>query len=250
MHFFKEVKTMVNFVATPPKILTNFLTKFQPLFSKPTFLSFSVYVSGLFLELKRTNIQTIADRNFSVRYENLQYFISEAKWDEEKLNNYRIQILESNRTTKTCKKGVLVIDDTGCKKWGLKTEGAKVQHYGTKDTITNCNIVVTSAYCDNKKYFPINLKPYIPKDDPFFERTFKDFKSKIELAEELVEDAIEKKLNFSDIVIDTWYFSNDFIDSIQEKSRTFITEAPVDRLISYRGKWTHAGELVITHPQQ
>ncbi|MCG2687470.1 transposase, partial [Candidatus Parcubacteria bacterium] len=134
--------------------------------------------------------------------------------------------------------------DTGCKKWGFKTEGAQVQHYGTEDVITNCNIVVASAYCDDKKSFPVNLKPYIPKNDPFFQRTFEDFKSKIELAEELVEDAIEKKLNFSDIVIDTWYFSNDFVGFVQEKGRTFITEAPVDRLISYRGKWTHAGELV------
>ncbi|MEW6558234.1 MAG: transposase [Elusimicrobiota bacterium] len=170
--------------------------------------------------------------------------MSEAKWNEEKLNTYRIQILESNRTTKTCPKGVLVIDDTGCKKWGFKTEGAQVQHYGTEDIITNCNIVVASAYCDNKKSFPVNLKPYIPKDDPLFERTFEDFKSKIELAEELVEDAIDKELNFSDIVVDTWYFSNDFVAFIQEKGRTFITEAPVDRLISYRGKWTRADELV------
>ena len=142
---------MVNFVSTPPKILTNFFNKFQDIFSKPTFLSFSVYVSSLFLELKRTNIQTIASRNFSTNYENLQYFISEAKWDEEKLNNHRMQILQSNRTTKTCKKGVLVIDDTGCKKWGFKTEGAQVQHYGTEDIFTNCNVVVASAYCDNKK---------------------------------------------------------------------------------------------------
>jgi SRSO17 transposase len=118
---------MVNFVSTPPKILTSFLDKFRDVFTRPAFFSFSVYVSSLFLELKRTNIQSIASRNFNAHYENLQYFISEAKWDEEKLNNCRIQILQSNRTTKTCKKGVLVIDDTSCKKWGFKTEGAQVQ---------------------------------------------------------------------------------------------------------------------------
>ena len=31
---------------------------------------------------------------------------------------------------------------------------------------------------------------------------------------------------------------------MQEKCRTFITEVPVDRLISYRGKWTRADGLV------
>ncbi len=236
---------MVNFVSTPPKILTNFLNKFQPLFSKPTFVSFSTYVSGLFLELKRTNIQTIAKRTDPTHYENLQYFLSESKWDEEKFNNHRLKNLESNRTTKTCKKGVLVIDDTGCKKWGFKTEGVREQYLSSEARITKCNIVVASAYCDDKKRFPINFKPYIPENDSFFEKNFEqNFKSKIELAEELIEDAIEKELNFCDIIIDNWYFSNNFVEFIQEKGRTFISEAEVDRLISYRGKWVHAGELV------
>ena len=109
---------MVNFVSNPPKILTSFLAKFQNVFTKPSFISFSIYLNGLFLELKRTNIQTIAERTVTPHYENLQYFISEAKWDEEKLNDCLIKNLESNRTTKTCKKGVLAIDDSGCKKWG------------------------------------------------------------------------------------------------------------------------------------
>lgn len=152
--------------------------------------------------------------------------------------------LSQTTQPKPVKKGFSLLTTPAVKNGGFKTEGAQVQHYGTEDVITNCNIVVASAYCDNKKSFPINFKPYIPENDTFFERTFEDFKSKIELAKELVEDAIEKKLNFSDVVIDTWYFSNDFVDFIQEKGRTFITEASIDRLISYRGKWTCAGELV------
>lgn len=138
----------------------------------------------------------------------------------------------------------MVIDDSGCKKWGFKTEGAKKQYLSSEDKITNCNIVVVSAYCDQKKRFSIYLKPYIPEDDGFFRVSVEDFKSKIELAKELIEDAIEKELNFSDVLIDSWYFSNNLVQFIQEKRQTFITEAEVDRLISYRGKWTRAGELV------
>jgi len=170
---------MVNYIVKPPNILTSFLTKFQNVFSRPAFVSFSLYVSELFFELKRTNIQTISSRYYGARYENLQYFISETKWDTESLNNRRLQILESNRATKTLKKGVLVIDDSGCKKWGFKTRGIKEQYLSTEDKVTKCNIVVVSAYCDSKKRFPIELKPYIPEDDGFFRFSIEDFKSRV-----------------------------------------------------------------------
>lgn len=235
---------MVNFCVKTPQVLTNYLNKFRTCFSKPVFVSFCFYVSGLFLELKRTNIQSISDRTLQFNYEKIQYFISEAKWATEELNDQRLAILQSNRTTKTCKKGVLVIDDSGCKKWGLKTEGAQIQHYGTEDIITRCNIVVTSAYCDNKKRYPINFRPYKPEQEFFFKKDDPDFKSKIQLARELIEDALNKKLNFSDVLFDSWYFSNDFVDFLQQNRLTFISEAESNRLISFRGKWTHADELV------
>lgn len=235
---------MINFSVENPPVLNNFLNKFKTCFSKPAFASFCFYVSGLFLELKRTNIQSITAKTIHAHYENIQYFISEAKWDTEELNNQRIGLLQSNHTTKTCKKGVLVIDDSGCKKWGYKTEGVASQHYGTEDIITKCNVVVVSAYCDKVKRYPINLKPYKPEQEFFFAKDDPDFKSKIQLAKELIEDAITKNLRFSDFLFDTWYFSNELVEFIQEKHQTFISEAESNRLISYRGKWTHAGELV------
>ena len=235
---------MVNFNASIPKILKTFLKNFQTTFSKPAFISFCIYVNGLFLLLKRTNIEAISLFTPSAKYQNIQYFLSEAKWNHEELNEQRIKMLQGNRTTKTSKKGVLVLDDSGCKKWGLKTEGAQIQHYGTEGIQTRCNVVVASAFVDTRKRYPINFRPYVPENDTFFDNHFTAFKSKIDLAKELVEDAISKNLSFSDIVFDSWYLSNSFIDFLQSKHLTFISEVPVDRLISFRGKWIRAGELV------
>ena len=235
---------MINLAVNPPKILATFLSKFQPLFTKPTFLSFSIYLSGLFLQYKRTNIKAIVSLTPNAHYENTQYFISEAKWDAEQLNNQRIQILQSNRTTKTSQKGVLVIDDTGCKKWGYQTEGVAFQHYGTEHIQTKCNVVVVSAYADPVKHYPINLRPYKPKAEFLFGKEDLDFKSKHQLAKELITDALAKKLSFSDIIFDNWYFSNELIEFLIEQQLTFITETETTRLISFKGKWLHADELV------
>jgi hypothetical protein len=174
----------------------------------------------------------------------MQYFLSEAKWDHEEINDIRIQILQRNRTTRTSKSGVLAIDDSGCKKWGLKTEGAQVQHYGTEGTLTRCNIVVASAFVDKSKRYPINFRPYVPQNDSFFDKPFTEFKSKLELAKELISDALSKNLEFSDIVFDAWYLANHLIEFIQSVKLTFISNVSSDRLVSYHGKWIRAGELV------
>ncbi len=57
---------------------------------------------------------------------------------------------------------------------------------------------------------------------------------------ELVDDALEKRLLFSDVVFDNWYFANSFISFLEERNLCWITEADSDRQISYHGKWVRA----------
>lgn len=217
----------------PAKCFKKVLKKnLEAMFTKAAFVSFCFYSQGLFLELKRTNIQAIGFKTPQSNYEKLQYFISEAKWDHEELNNRRINLLQACRATKSCTKGVLVIDNSGCKKWGLKTEGAKVQYYPTEGITTNCNIVVSSAYSDNAKSFPVNLKPYLPKEEFIFEDTAPNFKSKLNLAKELVQDAWEKKLEFSDIVFDSWYLANDLVNFIAKKKPGYLKPQQIDSFLT------------------
>lgn len=188
---------MTHLIIKRPKILSTFLAKFKPVFTAPAFTSFCIYTTGLFIEQKRTSIQSITSHTAFASYQNTQYFISEARWDHEHLNDMRLALLQSRRTTASSPRGVLIIDDTGCKKWGFKTDGAQIQHYGTEHTQTRCNIVVFSAYADYAKRYPINLKPYIPATDPAFDRNSSlSFKSKLELAYDLTTDALKKTFHF------------------------------------------------------
>ena len=237
---------MVNFVSLPPPILNTFERKFQDLFPKKMFVCFLIYVSALFLEFKRANIATIDEKNVSSRYQNLQYFITESNsWDAKELNNCRIQILQKNRTTKTTKNGVMVIDDTACaKKWSYKTDGVRPQYSGSEDAIIRCNVVVCSSYADTVKRYPLHLQPYRPSDEfPDGENNTR-FKSKIYLARKLIYDALVNGISFSHIVLDTWYFASELVNFIDNKNLLWISEADANRQISYHGKWVRADELV------
>lgn len=238
---------MINFVSVSPSIFNTFTKKFQYLFpKKKMFVSFSNYLAGLFMEFKRTNIATIDEKNVSSRYQNLQYFITESdSWDGKKVNGRRIKILQKNRTTKSTKNGVLVIDDTACsKKWAYKTDGVRPQHSGSEDAVIRCNVVVCSSYADSVKRWPISLEPYRPSDEFANGKDDPGFKSKIQLARRLIQDALAKGISFSHIVMDNWYFAVKLVNYIANKGLFWISEAEADRQISYRGKWVRADELV------
>ena len=238
---------MINLITKIPSLLGKFLHRFDDLFSSIQFKGFSTYVAGLLMQHRRTSIDSIANLTLSMNYENLQYFLSESKIDCEAINLRRVKLLEKTKPTKTMPVGVVAIDDTSCKKYGRKTEAAKVQYDSSENKLTNSNVVVLSAYCDPLKRHPLNLKPYKPVEE-FSRENIDQFKSKIEFAMDLVDDVKAKGLSFSDVVFDAWYFSKELIEHIESKELSWISEAQGDRLISYQGKWRRADELATLIP--
>lgn len=82
---------MATFNTNVPTV-NKFLDKFSPLFSKKQFNAFRFFVYGFFKNHNRNCIQSVSDES-GFDYQALQYFFSESKWDLNKVNNKRVQIL-------------------------------------------------------------------------------------------------------------------------------------------------------------
>ena len=219
--------------STNISIINNFLSNFKELFSKKQFLVFVLAVYSLLMEYKRNCLSSMAS-NTNLDYQAFQYFFSESRWNLDELNNKRVRVIENQRTTKSTDDGVLVIDDTSCPKpYAKNTEGAKYQHCPSLNREEVCNAAVVSAFSSKSKYFPINLKSYLPESE--FPRGKKDyrFKNKLTLAKELVCDAISKNINFSYVRVDSWYASVDFIESMDAKDLKLVAEVKPNRLINF-----------------
>ena len=213
--------------------LNKFLGKFDTLFSKKQFIAFSFFVYGFFMNHKRNSIQAIAYES-GFDYQALQYFFSESKWDTDKLNNQRVQIIQKNPATASTTSGILAIDDTGCPKPHAKnTQGAQFQYCGAIKRKEICNIAVTSAFASKSKSFIVNNKSYKPESEFIFGKEDVEFKSKIKLAEELVTDAVDKGIKFSAVVSDSWYASAGLIEFIHSKNLTYIAEVRANRDILF-----------------
>ena len=121
---------MLNVISIIPPSLEKFLGEFKDLFIEPQFKNFKVYPFDLQLELKRTNIQSINECRPKSNYDSLHHFLTNSPWDEEKVNNRRIEIIQRDNRTISRPDGALVINDVARKKSksATKIEAAKVQY--------------------------------------------------------------------------------------------------------------------------
>ena len=215
------------------RFIDQFLVNLQPIFTNTQMSALRSIIYGMFHDYKRLSLSAIS-RKTNINYQKLQYFFSESNWDINKLNEVRLNILQNQSTTRATPNGVFAIDDTGCPKPHAKnTEGAQFQYCGPLGRDENCNVAVASCFVSNAKHFPIEFKSYIPEDQSGPDK----FKSKPDLAKELIEDAIAKSIPFSNIVFDAWYTSTDIIEFIASKNLSFVAETKINR------------SILITHPK-
>lgn len=233
-------------------VVNKFLIRFKDAFSKKQFVVFSYLVYALFKDYKRNSLYAMASKT-PVNYQACQYFLSESKWDISQLNNMRLKIIENQRTTSSTSSGVVVIDDTSSPKPHAKaTEGARLQHCGVLNREEICNVAVFSAFASKTKRFPINFKSYLPAEEFLFGKEDRNFKSKLDLARILVDDALERKIKFSSLLIDAWYAqSSEFLEFVHfDRKLPFIGELKTNRNILFyhpikrKHCWSQQDELV------
>lgn len=231
-------------------IVNTFCDNFKKTFSKKQFQAFQAIVYGLILEYKRANISAIT-KALNLDYQKLQYFLSESDWDYDELNTKRIKILQNQRTTGFGKNGLLIIDDTGVlKPYASKTEGACYQHCPVLKTEAVCNIGVASCFSVHGRYVPLGLKFYKTESEFKYGKEDPEFRSKLDFAKELIQEACDKDIPFDYILFDSWYSASDVLTFIHDKNLKFISEIKSDRKFYFKnpehnkGYFMHQDELV------
>src|SRR5713101_7759623 len=105
----------------------------------------------------------------------LQFFLSESRWDAERVNARRLELLLADPATAPHDAGVLVLDDSGDRKDGTKTAHVGHQWLGRYGKTDNGVVTVTTVWADERLYYPVHAVPYTParhfakgKSDPAF----------------------------------------------------------------------------------
>ena len=202
-------------IATSPVPLERFAARFDPLFSRRNQReSFRRYLEGLLQGQERNKTLTAlanAEPVVGALYasvQTLQWFLSESRWQASAINAIRKKLLLENPQTAPTSQGALVIDETGDRKEGKKTAHVGRQYLGSVGKVDNGVVSVTSLYADERLYFPLEVEPYTPAH--WFDKGNKDvaFRTKPQIALELVEREVVAGTRFKAVVADSFYGEN------------------------------------------
>jgi hypothetical protein len=116
-----------------------------------------------------------------------------------------VELMLADPESAPVESGALVIDETGDRKDGKATAHVGQQYLGGIGKIENGVVSVSSLYADERLYYPLEVEPYTPAHH--FEGGKMDpaFRTKPQIALELVERAIEMEVPFRAVVGDILY---------------------------------------------
>ncbi len=198
--------------------------------------SFALYAHGILGEGERKSVEPIAARatggvdeeeTAGAACERMQArllnFLRLSPWDDRSVRReaarYVIEALEKQEPVTTW-----IIDDTGFPKQGKYSVGVQRQYSGTLGKVGNCQVGVSLTIATMHEHVPIDFALYMPKswtDDVSRRqkaRVPEDlvFKTKPDLALDLVTRAVEDKIPGDIVLVDAAYGgSSDFRNTVR-----------------------------------
>ncbi|MDQ3301957.1 MAG: IS701 family transposase [Actinomycetota bacterium] len=199
-------------VRPAPGPLEGYAARFDDLFrARAQREGFRRYLEGLLLPTERNKTLTaLANTEPAAgaqrkEAQSLQWFLSESGWDPEEVNERRLELLFEDLSTAASDRGVLVIDEHGDRKWGKHTAHVGRQWLANIGKTDNGVVSVSSLWADEGAYYPLEVEPYTParhfeggKGDP-------EFRTKLEIARQLVERSVAEGVLFRAVVADSFY---------------------------------------------
>jgi len=199
-------------VTPAPAPLEAYAHQFDGLFGKLNQRNgFRRYLEGLLLPTERhksltglANTEPVVGAQHR-RAQALQWFLSESTWSERALQARRLQLLLSDPLTAPTDQGVLAIDEHGDRKAGEKTAHIGRQYLSNLGKIDNGVVSVTSLWADERVYYPVDCEPYTPAHHFAAGKKDPAFRTKLKLAVELVQRALQAGFTFRAVVADSFY---------------------------------------------
>ncbi|MCA1719232.1 MAG: IS701 family transposase [Actinobacteria bacterium] len=199
-------------VSPAPGPLEDYAQGFDDLFgARAQRHAFRRYLEGLLLPAERNKTLTALANTEPVvgaqrkEAQSLQWFISESRWDQEEVNERRLELLLEEPTTAANDEGVLVIDEHGDRKWGKRTAHVGRQWLANIGKTDSGVVSVTSLWADERIYWPCAFEPYTPAHHFEGGKNDVQFRTKLKIASQLVEMAVERSIPFRAVVADSFY---------------------------------------------
>jgi SRSO17 transposase len=199
----------------------------------------SRYLEGLVTTTARKNIERMNERLPDGDYEGMQHFLSTSPWDERGVYDHIAKQADLRLGGQT--DSMLLIDESGFSKKGKASVGVARQYNGRLGKQDNCQVGVYSVLSCGVRHALIGTRLFLPdewtKDADRSEKAGvpeEEIKarSKIDLARELVTQAMEQQVRFACIGMDAFYGRDQtFLQWLDEQHLTYCADVPANALV-------------------
>ena len=180
--------------------------------------SFAIYAMGLLGEGIRKSVEPIAARtspdpeHVDAMHQQLLHFIADSAWDDRAVRltaaRHAIAAMSERDPIR-----LWIIDDTGFLKQGTHSVGVQRQYTGTAGKVTNCQVGVSLSVASSSAHVPVDFRLYLPEswaNDPDRRKEARipsdvTFKTKPELALDMIEQALEDSIPGEIVLADADY---------------------------------------------
>ena len=195
----------------------------------------SQYAQGLLLQQGRGNMSKYANNVLDSSARRFQYFISQSPWE------YRPIIAQIQRDVMgrigDARDGAIHIDETSFPKQGDDSVGVKRQYSGRLGKVDNCQVAVCLGYTKGSLRTLIDTELYIPEDWASDQSRREKcgipedlkFKTKAEIALELIRIARSNGVKFGWVGMDTFYGrQSSLLNAIDSDGIVYMADIPSD----------------------
>ena len=264
-----------------PRIVNEHLAYFAPVFkTREQQKHFCEYVTGLIAGDKAT-VSAINDLFLDQNDQSaLNKFLTQAKWDEQALNQRRVQmeIARLQRRPVSEQAGRLILDDTFAHHTQCSMEGLAC----LRDRRLGHNVwahdVVTSYYVNRSDQFPVDLRLYFQFNLKYEQQVLEQkvaqlqvaptlanyrqylttllsyhyrqqlYQAKTDLGAQLVQEAVAAGVPFSVVLFDNWFLRLPLVAAIEAAHKDWVGGCPKDRLVLYQNRWTQVQAFIRSIP--
>lgn len=241
-----DVRNMVTFYMA----IVKFLLALRLQMSKPQFNHLLHFVHGIILCEGRKNVSQI--RGATDNYRDLSCmtrFLKNSPWNGNRMQRRHIQFLIEKIRRERAKRGdqrpitFFILDDTSCKKdKSTKYMEALDFHYSHNDGKSVWSHCIVTAHIVSAGFsFAWDFRPYFREEYCTAQKL--TFKSKNDLAKEMIEAYEPSENELVYVLMDSWYTSEKIVDACNAKGFHIIGAVKTNRIICPAGVRIQLGEF-------
>jgi SRSO17 transposase len=213
-------------------LIDNYCAHFRPVFHNVRhFEQFTQLVLGLVAETKRKSLPRLA-KTVQGESQALHHFLAHAEWSIEDVHAIRLGLIQQALAGRPF---ILCIDETGDRKKGKTTDYVAHQYIGNVHTLANGIVSVNAYGVLGTTTFPLAFRFFKPKGRL---KPGDVYKSKPQLALELIEELQAHGCAFSVVLADSLYGeSGEFTAALHRRGLSYVVAIRENHSV-----WTFPGQ--------